>query len=82
MTADSLIVQSGKEKSAWDYVRISQSVSQSVSLLVCLEFKLLPWNEYWFLVLGFLHGVRGEFSDDVSGAAVGPIFTGHESERK
>jgi hypothetical protein len=30
----------------------------------------------------FLHGVRGEFPDDVSGAAVGSIFTGHESEHK
>jgi hypothetical protein len=29
-----------------------------------------------------LHGVRGEFPDDVSGAAVGSIFTGHESEHK
>jgi hypothetical protein len=26
-----------------------------------------------FLVLGFLHGVRGEFTDDVSETAVGPI---------
>jgi hypothetical protein len=33
-----------------------------------------------FLVLGFLHGVRGEFPYDVSGTAVGHIFTGHESE--
>jgi hypothetical protein len=29
----------------------------------------------WFL--GILHGVRGEFPDDVSGTAVGPIFTSH-----
>jgi hypothetical protein len=35
-----------------------------------LDFKFSPLNEYWFLVLGFLHGVRGEFSDDVSVAAV------------
>jgi hypothetical protein len=34
------------------------------------------------LVLGFLHGVQGEFSDDVSEATVGPTFTGHESEHK
>ena len=27
--------------------------------------------DYWFCVLGILHGVRGEFTDDVSGAAVG-----------
>ena len=26
--------------------------------------------------------MQGEFPDDVSEAAVGPIFTGHESERK
>ena len=31
---------------------------------------------YWFLVLGILHGVRGKFPDNVSGAAVGPVFTG------
>jgi hypothetical protein len=47
---------------------------------IYLEFKLLSWNKYWFF-LGFMHGMRGEFSDDVSGAAVGPIFTGHESQR-
>ena len=37
--------------------------------------SLVLWStklaKCWFLVLGFLHGVRGEFSDDVSGAAVG-----------
>jgi hypothetical protein len=26
-----------------------------------LDFKLLPWNEYWFLVLGILRVVRGKF---------------------
>jgi hypothetical protein len=31
--------------------------------LYTLDFKLPPWNEYWFLVLGFFHGVRGEFLD-------------------
>jgi hypothetical protein len=31
-----------------------------------------------FLVLGFLHGVRGEFTDDIPEIAVSPIFTGHE----
>ena len=36
-------------------------------------------NKNWSLVLGFLYGVRGEFSDDVSETAVDPIFTGHES---
>jgi hypothetical protein len=34
-----------------------------------------------FLVLGFLHGVRSEFTDDVSETAVGPIFTGHDQSR-
>jgi hypothetical protein len=29
-----------------------------------------------------LHGVRGEFTDNVSEIAVGPIFTGHELEHK
>jgi hypothetical protein len=33
---------------------------------------------FYFLVLGFLHGVRGEFTDDVSETAVGLIYTGHE----
>jgi hypothetical protein len=33
---------------------------------------------FCFLVLGFLHSVRGEFIDDVLETAVGPIFTGHE----
>jgi hypothetical protein len=31
-----------------------------------------------FLDLGFLRGVRGGFTDDVSETAVVPIFTGHE----
>jgi hypothetical protein len=35
-----------------------------------------------FLVLEMLHGVRGEFTDNVSEIAVGPIFTGHELEHK
>jgi hypothetical protein len=30
-----------------------------------------------FLALGYLHGVRGEFTDDVSVTAVGLTFTGH-----
>jgi hypothetical protein len=29
---------------------------------------------------GFLHGVRGEFTDDVSENAVSSVFTGHEFE--
>ena len=37
---------------------------------------------YWFLVLGILHDVRGDFPDDVLGAAVGPIFTGLELQGK
>jgi hypothetical protein len=32
------------------------------------------------LVLGILHGVHGKFLDDVSGAAVSPIFNGHKLE--
>jgi hypothetical protein len=35
---------------------------------------------FLFLVLGFLHGVRDKFSEDVSETVVGPIFTGQESE--
>jgi hypothetical protein len=31
-----------------------------------------------FLVLKFLHGVRGDFSGYISENAVGPILTGHE----
>ena len=30
-----------------------------------------------YLALGFLQGVRSEFTDDISETAVGPIFTGH-----
>jgi hypothetical protein len=32
-----------------------------------------------FLVLGFVHGVRGKLTDDVLETAVDPIFTGHQS---
>ena len=32
--------------------------------------------DFWFL--GFLHGVQGACPEDVSGAAVGSIFTGHK----
>jgi hypothetical protein len=38
------------------------------------DLGLSLWNEYWFLVLGFLHGVQSEFTDDVSEIAVGPII--------
>ena len=31
-----------------------------------------------FLVFRFLHGVRDEFTDDISETAVSPIFIGHE----
>ena len=34
-----------------------------------------------FLIFGFLHGVRSEFSDEISEAAVGPFFTAHELQR-
>lgn len=35
----------------------------------------------WFLGrLGFLYGVRREFTDDVLETAVGPIFAGHEKK--
>jgi hypothetical protein len=34
------------------------------------------------LVLGILHGVQGKFPEDVSGAAVGPIFNGRKLKRK
>jgi hypothetical protein len=37
-----------------------------------LDFKLSPWNKYCFLVSGFLHDVRSEFTDDVSKLTVGP----------
>jgi hypothetical protein len=47
-----------------------------------LDFRLSPWNEYCFLVLGFLHGVQPEFIDNVLETAVDPVFTGHELECK
>jgi hypothetical protein len=34
----------------------------------------------FFFSLGFLNGVRGKFTEDVSKTAVGSIFTGHEYE--
>ena len=46
------------------------------------DFRLSSCNEYWFLVLGILHGVQGKFPDDVLGAAVGLILNGHKLERK
>jgi hypothetical protein len=54
----------------------SPSVLLPLPFLLLLFFPLIPVkSKYWFLVLGILHGVRGEFTDDVSGAVVGPIFT-------
>jgi hypothetical protein len=47
---------------------------------IFVDFTLSTWNEYWFLALGILHGVQDKFPDDVSGAAVGPIFNGQELE--
>jgi hypothetical protein len=43
----------------------------------------LPENglKHWFLVLGFLHGVWNEFSDDVSGAVVDPERSSGNSPR-
>ena len=35
---------------------------------------------FFFGFGGFLHCVQGEFTDDISETAVGPIFTGHELE--
>jgi hypothetical protein len=34
-----------------------------------------------FLVSGFLHGVRSEFTNDVSELPVGPIFTGQTNSQ-
>jgi hypothetical protein len=34
--------------------------------------RLSPWKGYWVFVLEFLHGVWGEFSDDVSGPTADP----------
>jgi hypothetical protein len=34
---------------------------------IFLDFRHSPWNEYCFLVLGLLHGVRRKYPDDVSG---------------
>jgi hypothetical protein len=43
------------------------------------NLNILKKENLAFLVLGFLHSVRGEFTN-VSETVVGPIFTGHESE--
>jgi hypothetical protein len=53
-----------------------------IKCILILNFYRGKNIDFFLLVLGILHGVRGEFPDDVSGAAVGPIFTGHESESK
>ena len=34
--------------------------------------------DYWYLGLGILESVQDKFPDDVSGAAVCPIFDGHK----
>ena len=36
-------------------------------------------NDLLIFGFGVLHGVEGMFADDVSGAAVGPIFNGHRA---
>lgn len=41
-----------------------------------------PLEACCFLVLGFLNGVQGEFTDSVLETTVGPIFTGHGLERE
>jgi hypothetical protein len=46
--------------------------------IICLDFILSPGVQYCFLALGFLNVVRGEFTDDVSETAVGPIIIDHE----
>jgi ABC-type enterochelin transport system ATPase subunit len=48
----------------------------------CISVHKSVQLESRFLVLGILHGVKSKFPDDVSGAAVGPIFNGHTLERK
>ena len=53
-----------------------------VKTKVFLDLRHSLWNKYCFLVLGFLHGVRSEFTDNGLGAAVGPIFIGHELQYK
>jgi hypothetical protein len=50
----------------------SRVASQTKDMLNNLDFKLSPWDDYSFLVLRFLHGVRGEFFDDVSGSTAAP----------
>jgi hypothetical protein len=50
----------------------------AINKYIKLDLRLSLWNEYCCLVSGFLHRVQGEFTDDISETAVGPIFTGHE----
>ena len=50
----------------------------SFPLILILDFHC-GTNIVFFLVFGFLHGVGGDFTDDVSGNAVSPIFIGHDS---
>ena len=65
-----------KKKTVWN-----TKAKKKIQIGRDLAFRLSPWSEYCFLVLVFLHGVRGEFTDEVSETAVGPIFTGHDQWR-
>jgi hypothetical protein len=50
--------------------RTNCRVSPFVNKIQNFDFRLSPWNEYRYLVLGIFHGVRGKFPDGVSGDAV------------
>ena len=59
----------------------------AVYIRVLLTRTINPWFHSFaagwiliFLVLGILQGVQDKFPDDVSGAAVGPIFNGRKLE--
>jgi hypothetical protein len=62
--------------SSW--IREMELNDNSFPLILILDFHC-GTNIVFFLDLGFLHGVRGDFTDDVSGTAVSPIFIGHDS---
>jgi hypothetical protein len=62
------------------FLVFTKMIMKMILLFFVLDFQF--GINIVFLVLGFLHGVRGEFTDDVSENAVSPIFTGQELEGK
>jgi hypothetical protein len=61
------------------WARSIQSKPPSYILKIHLDFRLSPWDKYWYFGFGVL---QGKLVDDVLETAVGPIFNGLKSEHK